>query len=62
MKHAFLILAHKNYAQLDKLIGLLDSERTDIFIQPRLYRGIFNRLLKDYIVPFNQRTLNRMPV
>ena len=32
MKHAFLILAHKNFHQLDTLIGLLDHPRTDIFI------------------------------
>lgn len=32
MKHAFLIIAHKNYEQLDILISLLDNENNDIFI------------------------------
>lgn len=32
MKHAFLIMAHKNYAQLDKLINLIDNPRTDIYL------------------------------
>ena len=32
MKQAFLILAHKNFNQLNKLISILDNEKTDIFI------------------------------
>ena len=32
MKHAFLILAHKNYNQLNTLIHLLDNKRSDIFL------------------------------
>lgn len=31
-KHAYLILAHKNFGQLRKLIQLLDDERNDIFV------------------------------
>ena len=31
-KHAFLIMAHSNYKQLDQLIELLDHERIDIFL------------------------------
>lgn len=31
-KHAYLILAHKNFGQLRKLIGLLDHERNDIYV------------------------------
>lgn len=32
MKHAFLIMAHKNFDQLDELLRLLDHERIDIFL------------------------------
>ena len=32
MKHAFLIMAHQYYEQVDKLIDVLDHERVDIFI------------------------------
>ena len=32
MKHAFLIMAHKNYTQVDRLIDLLDHNDIDIFI------------------------------
>lgn len=32
MKHAFLILAHKNFAQLRMLINLLDNHRVDIIL------------------------------
>lgn len=31
-KHAYLILAHKNFGQLRKLIGLLDHDRNDIYV------------------------------
>ncbi len=31
-KHAYLILAHKNFSQLKKLIELLDHERNDIYV------------------------------
>ncbi len=31
-KHAYLILAHKNFGQLKKLIELLDNPRNDIFV------------------------------
>lgn len=31
-KHAYLILAHKNFGQLRKLIELLDHERNDIYV------------------------------
>ncbi|MDE7414645.1 MAG: beta-1,6-N-acetylglucosaminyltransferase [Muribaculaceae bacterium] len=31
-KHAYLILAHKNFAQLRRLVDLLDHPRNDIFI------------------------------
>lgn len=31
-RHAYLILAHKNFGQLRKLIGLLDDKRNDIFV------------------------------
>lgn len=31
-KHAYLIIAHGNFSVLEKLIGLLDDERNDIFI------------------------------
>ncbi len=31
-KHAYLILAHKNFGQLRKLIELLDDPRNDIFV------------------------------
>lgn len=31
-KHAYLILAHKNFNQLRKLIEMLDYERNDIFV------------------------------
>ena len=31
-RHAYLILAHKNFAQLRKLVELLDDSRNDIFI------------------------------
>ncbi|MDE5870238.1 MAG: beta-1,6-N-acetylglucosaminyltransferase, partial [Muribaculaceae bacterium] len=31
-KHAYLILAHKNFNQLRKLIEILDHPRNDIFI------------------------------
>lgn len=31
-KHAYLILAHKNFGQLKKLIELLDHPRNDIFV------------------------------
>lgn len=31
-KHAYLILAHKNFNQLHKLIELLDDERNDIYV------------------------------
>lgn len=31
-KHAYLILAHKNFRQLRKLIELLDDDRNDIFV------------------------------
>ncbi|MDE6310886.1 MAG: beta-1,6-N-acetylglucosaminyltransferase [Muribaculaceae bacterium] len=31
-KHAYLILAHKNFGQLRKLIELLDDARNDIFV------------------------------
>lgn len=31
-KHAYLILAHKNFNQLRKLIELIDNERNDIYI------------------------------
>ena len=32
MKHAFLIMAHKNYKQLSTLIKLLDNPRVDIYL------------------------------
>ena len=31
-RHAYLILAHNNFGQLRKLVGLLDDPRNDIFI------------------------------
>ena len=31
-RHAYLILAHKNFGQLRKLIELLDDPRNDIFV------------------------------
>ena len=31
-RHAYLILAHRNFSQLKKLVELLDDERNDIFI------------------------------
>ena len=31
-RHAYLILAHKNFGQLRKLVELLDDPRNDIFI------------------------------
>ena len=31
-RHAYLILAHSNFGQLKKLVGLLDDPRNDIFI------------------------------
>ena len=31
-RHAYLILAHKNFGQLHKLIMLLDDPRNDIFV------------------------------
>ena len=30
-RHAYLILAHKNFGQLRKLVELLDDPRNDIF-------------------------------
>lgn len=32
MKHAFMIMAHTNYPQLDKLLKSLDSGSVDIFL------------------------------
>ena len=32
MKHAYLIIAHKNLCQLKVLINLLDDPRNDIFV------------------------------
>lgn len=32
MKHAFMIMAHTNYSQLDKLLKSLDSRSVDIFL------------------------------
>lgn len=32
MKHAYLIIAHSNWQQLQKLVALLDDERNDIYI------------------------------
>lgn len=31
-RHAYLILAHKNFSQLEKLISLLDDPRNDIYV------------------------------
>ena len=31
-RHAYLILAHKNFGQLRKLLALLDDPRNDIFV------------------------------
>lgn len=31
-KHAYLILAHKNFGQLRRLVGMLDDPRNDIYI------------------------------
>ena len=31
-RHAYLILAHKNFGQLRKLAGLLDDPRNDIYV------------------------------
>ncbi|MDE6377428.1 MAG: beta-1,6-N-acetylglucosaminyltransferase [Duncaniella sp.] len=48
-KHAYLILAHKNFAQLRKLIELLDDARNDIYVHvdanardfdPRQWQGL----------------------
>lgn len=32
MKHAFLILAHNNWRQLNNLVKFLDNEDNDIYI------------------------------
>lgn len=34
MKHAYLIIAHNNFSQLLRLIGVLDHQDNDIFIHP----------------------------
>ena len=31
-RHAYLIMAHRQFAQLNKLLGLLDDERNDIYL------------------------------
>lgn len=45
-KHAYLILAHKNFSQLRKLIELLDDPRNDIFVHVDAKAKDFN--LKDF--------------
>lgn len=42
-KHAYLILAHKNFGQLSKLIELLDDPRNDIFVHVDAKARNFNR-------------------
>lgn len=42
-KHAYLILAHKNFGQLRKLIELLDDPRNDIFVHVDAKARDFNR-------------------
>ena len=32
MKHAYLIIAHNNYDQLKKLIEMIDSDISDVYI------------------------------
>ena len=41
-KHAYLILAHKNFGQLRKLIALLDHERNDIYVHVDAKASGFN--------------------
>lgn len=41
-KHAYLILAHKNFGQLRKLIELLDDSRNDIYVHVDAHRRRFN--------------------
>lgn len=41
-KHAYLILAHKNFGQLRKLIALLDHERNDIYVHVDAKAAGFN--------------------
>ncbi len=41
-KHAYLILAHKNFGQLRKLISLLDNPRNDIYVHVDAKAGDFN--------------------
>lgn len=42
-KHAYLILAHKNFGQLHKLIDLLDDPRNDIYVHVDAKAKDFNR-------------------
>lgn len=49
IKHAYLIIAHTNWAQLQKLISVLDDIRNDIYIHVDLksresFERYFNKL------------------
>ena len=48
MKHAFLIMAHNNYAQLTLLIQSLDHPSADIFlhIDAKAEAYVFDKVLK----------------
>lgn len=43
-KHAYLILAHKNFGQLRKLIEMLDHERNDIYVHVDAKSAGFNAM------------------
>ena len=43
-KHAICILAHKNWEQLDDLVGVLESQYSDVYLHiDKKRRDIFNR-------------------
>ena len=49
MRHAYLIMAHKNWNQLKKLIALLDDRRNDIFLHIDLKHKPPVPIIKDII-------------
>lgn len=49
-RHAFLIIAHKNYSQLNKLIALIDHENADIFIH-------IDKKSPEYVLPKTKHSI-----
>lgn len=48
-KHAICILAHKNWEQLDDLIGVLDSQYSDVYLHiDEKRRDDFDRYAKNH--------------